>query len=169
MYSRAAAGRTWPAGKRATQPGTGYVHWPALCLKNALRALGNSPPFKGGVISLQLSVWPVDRACSRLGSPFSRLAMFSRLLPGCLTPTCRQRRHNYICQATCPGCPLFPGCPAAQCSLFSRLPLSRLFTRHFNWASCGSSTRSDHGKVGSWLGARMVRFLFDVGERLAYY
>ena len=76
-------------------------------------------------------IWPVDRACSRLGSLFSRLAMFSRLLPGCLTPTCRQRRHNYICQATCPGCPLFPGCPAAQCSLFSRLLPSRLFTRHY--------------------------------------
>ena len=75
--------------------------------------------------------WPVDRACSRLGSPFSRLVMFSRLLPGCLTPTSQQRRHNYICQATCPGCPLFPGCPAAQCSLFSRLLLSRLFTRHY--------------------------------------
>ena len=57
--------------------------------------------------------------------------MFSRLLPGCLTPTCRQRRHNYICQATCPGCPLFPCCPAAQCSLFSRLLPSRLFTRHY--------------------------------------
>ena len=79
--------------------------------------------------------WPVDRACSRLGSPFSRLAMFSRLLPGCLTPTCQQRRHNYICQATCPGCPLFPGCPAAQCSLFSRLLPSRLFTRHYTLGS----------------------------------
>ena len=29
--------------------------------------------------------WPVDSACSRLGSSFSQLAMFSRLLPACLT------------------------------------------------------------------------------------
>ena len=42
--------------------------------------------------------WPVDRACSRLGSPFSRLAMFSRLLPGCLTPICFRKRRNYLCQ-----------------------------------------------------------------------
>ena len=76
-------------------------------------------------------LWPVDRVCSRLGSLFSWLAMFSRLLPGCLTPTCRQRRHNYICQATCPGCPLFPGWRAAECSLFSQLLPSRLFTRHY--------------------------------------
>ncbi len=73
----------------------------------------------------------MDSARSRLVSLVSRLVMFSRLLPGCLTPACRRRKHNYICQAACPGCPLFPGCQAAQCSLFSRLLLSRLFTRHY--------------------------------------
>ena len=89
------------------------------------------PPQRFHKFTLEVICWPVDTACSRLGSPFSRLAMFSRLLPGCLTPTCRQGRHNYICQTTCPGCPLFPGCPAAQCSLFSRLLPSRLFTPHY--------------------------------------
>ena len=117
--------------------------------------------------------WPVDRACCRLSSPFSRLAMFSRLLPGCLTPTCRQRRHNYIRQATCPGRPLFPGCPAAQCSLLSRLLPSRLFTRHYPLGRFSLAVRHMHmhtcKRVFLLLNARTFVYNFHVDEGICIF
>ena len=86
----------------------------------------------------------------------SRMAMFSRLFLACLNPTSQQSTCNHICQATCSGCPLFPGCPAGCCSPFSWLLPSRLFSGTLHW------TENNSGAWASFVNGGGVSIRTDI-------